>query len=166
MTQVFLSCPIACPQSFLEDMAYKLWELLDRSDNFSLQYWRRNTYYSKSMMLDSDIFVLHLPGNQFEYSIYELPSGCRKELECAIEKNMKIFIAYKRSTDGKFGFYPAHVGEYEISASSYGKRLSHLVDEDIEKSTLNSKFNFTDLSGSMNNFELTTSEEYYYLMME
>lgn len=164
-TNVYLSCPMSCPQERFEDLTQALQEEVDNYSNTILNYWQRGNVYHENDLRNANIFVIHLPSNSYNFFIDDLSVGCRKEIKFALSRNISIYLAYRRASDNKFCFYKANVSDGFIEGDSYGHRLFKKL-EDLEKFNKEqmSQTEFIPKEILKSTLEHISPSKYYYLM--
>jgi hypothetical protein len=122
MSSVYISCPISVKEEFL-DQVYKF---IGNELEVDANLWERGSsygIYEEDVINDCDGFVLIPPNNEFRLHISKLPSGCRKELNLAIESGSEIFLAYK-AKEGLHIYPVTIIGDILSGVSgTYGRDL-------------------------------------------
>lgn len=116
--KAYISCPVSIPRcdlkSFVSHIAAEY--------NCEVKAWDRDGRYSDHDLVTCNAFLIVLPEVSWKYSMDSLPSGCKKELQKAMDLDIPVYLVYKVST-GDIKVYQNRIYNNSIiegiSCSSY-----------------------------------------------
>jgi hypothetical protein len=103
--RIAISAPMSVPMEHLsevEDLLYKKYDI----PFGHISFWNRKSEYDQRAFDQSEAIVVIL--NDFAFDSSNIPVGVHRELRDADKQHKKVFLAYKRKSDGALNLYTAN----------------------------------------------------------
>ncbi len=106
--RIAISAPMSVPMEHLSEVK-ELLQLRYEIPGSFISYWDRKSAYDQNVFNNANAVVVILNDFAFDSSKsdYFVPIGVHRELQEANKQSKKVFLAYRRKTDGVLNLYTA-----------------------------------------------------------